>query len=249
MAATRNVAVLLFPDVELLDFAGPFEVFTTTSRWSEPPAFHVYTVAEKLEPVVARNGLSVNPHFLREACPPPDLLVVPGGLGTREEMHNEALVGWIGRAAKAEVVLSVGTGALLVAKAGLLDGLAATTHHGAFDLLRQVVPKATIHEDVRFLDNGKVIASAGIAAGIDAALHVVGRLLGQEQAEKTARQMEYPWPSRSGAILGVHHVQLTVPKGAEEDAGGAAHSRWPRGTARQVRPGDSSPRSRNLPSD
>jgi putative intracellular protease/amidase/catechol 2,3-dioxygenase-like lactoylglutathione lyase family enzyme len=219
MAATRNVAVLLFPDVELLDFAGPFEVFTTASRWSDPPAFHVYTVAEKLEPVAARNGLSVNPHFLLETCPPPDLLVVPGGLGTRKEMNNEALVDWIGQAAaKAEVVLSVGTGALLLAKAGVLDNLEATTHHGAIDLLRQEAPKATIREGVRFVDNGKVVTSAGIATGIDAALHVVGRLLGQEQAEKTARHMEYPWPSRSGAILGVHHVQLTVPKGAEDEA-------------------------------
>ncbi len=194
MPTTRNVAVLLFPGVELLDFAGPFEVFSVASRWSDPPAFNVYTVAEKPGSLVAKNGVSLNPHHLLADCPAPDVLVVPGGLGTRTEMNNEALVGWIGRAAaNAEVVLSVCTGALLLARAGLLDGLAATTHHGAIDLLRQVAPRTTVRGGVRVEDNGKVVTSAGIATGIDAALHVVGKLLGQEQAEKTARYMEYAW--------------------------------------------------------
>jgi transcriptional regulator GlxA family with amidase domain len=198
MPATRNVAVLLFPDVELLDFTGPFEVFSVASRWSDPPALSVWTVAEKREPIVARNGLSVNPHYQLADCPPPDLLVVPGGLGTRREMDNAALVGWIAQAAaRAELVLSVCTGALLLARAGLLDNLAATTHHGAIDLLRQVAPKTTVRTDVRYLDNGKVVTSAGIASGIDAALHVVARVLGHDQAERTARHMEYPWqPAR-----------------------------------------------------
>ncbi len=196
MAAKRNVAVLLFPDVELLDFAGPFEVFTTASRQSDPPAFHVFTVAEQRGPLLAKNGLSVNPHHRLADCPSLDLLVAPGGLGTRKEMHNEALIGWIRQVAEqAEIVLSVCTGALLLAKAGLLDGLAATTHHGAIDLLRQVAPGATVREGVRFVDNGTLVTSAGIAAGIDAALYVVGKLLGQELAEKTARYMEYPWQS------------------------------------------------------
>ncbi len=199
MPATRNVAVVLFPDVELLDFAGPFEVFSVANRWADLPAFSVYTVAEKPGPVLAKNCLSVNPHHLLADCPAPDLLVVPGGQGTRKEMNNEALVGWIGQAAvKAEIVLSVCTGALLLAKAGLLDGLVATTHHGAIDLLRQIAPKTMIREGVRFADNGQVVLSAGIAAGIDAALHVVGRLLGQEQAQKTASHMEYLWQQKHG---------------------------------------------------
>ena len=109
-------------------------------------------------------------------------------------MHNSALVGWVVQAsAQAELVLSVCTGALLLAKAGLLDGLEATTHHGAIDLLRQTAPQTTVHPDRRFVDNGRVVCSAGIAAGIDMSLHVVSRLLGREVAEKTARQMEYPW--------------------------------------------------------
>jgi transcriptional regulator GlxA family with amidase domain len=117
-------------------------------------------------------------------------------------MHNAVLTDWIkARSQDAELVLSVCTGALLLAKAGLLDGLGATTHHGAIDLLREVAPKTAVHADRRFVDNGRVICSAGIAAGIDMSLHVVARLLGREIAEKTARQMEYPL-ERSDEMIG-----------------------------------------------
>ena len=196
MATTRNLAILIFDDVEVLDFCEPFEVFTVASHFTEPPAFNVFTVAQKPGPVLTRGGLSVNPHHRLADCPRPDLLLVPGGQGTRREMHNAALTDWIkARSQEAELVLSVCTGALLSARAGLLDGLEATTHHGAIDLLRQVAPKTTIHADRRFVDNGRVICSAGIAAGIDMSLHVVARLLESEVAVKTAQQMEYPWQS------------------------------------------------------
>ena len=194
MNAPRTLAILVFDDVEVLDFCGPFEVFSVANRFTNPPAFQILTAAERAGPVRTRGGLSVNPHHRLAECPRPDLLLVPGGQGTRKEMHNPALIDWIRQAStKAELVLSVCTGALLLAKAGLLDGLEATTHHGAIDLLRQVAPKTTAHADRRFVDNGRVICSAGIAAGIDMSLHVVARLLSREVAEKTARQMEYPW--------------------------------------------------------
>jgi transcriptional regulator GlxA family with amidase domain len=194
MPTTRTLALLLFDDVEVLDFGGPFEVFSVANRFTDPPAIHVLTVAEKAGPVLTRGGLSVNPHSRLPDCPRPDLLLVPGGQGTRHEMHNPALIDWIRRvASEAELVLSVCTGALLLAKAGLLDGLEATTHHGAIDLLRQTAPKTTVHADRRFVDNGRVVCSAGIAASIDMSLHVVSRLLGQEVAERTAKQMEYPY--------------------------------------------------------
>jgi transcriptional regulator GlxA family with amidase domain len=194
MPTTRNVAILLFDDVEVLDFCGPFEVFSVANRFTESPAFHVLTVAEKAGPVVTRGGLSVNPHHRLPDCPRPKMLLVPGGQGTRKGMHNPVLIDWIRQASsEAELVLSVCTGALLLAKAGLLDGLEATTHHGTIDLLREVAPKTTVLADRRFRDNGRVVCSAGIAAGIDMSLHVVARLLGREVAEKTGRQMEYPW--------------------------------------------------------
>jgi transcriptional regulator GlxA family with amidase domain len=194
MNRTRTLVILIFDDVEVLDFCGPFEVFSVANRFTDPPAFHICTVAEKEGPVLTRGGLSVNPHHRLTDCPPPGLLLVPGGHGTRSEMHNAALTDWIrARSEQAELVLSVCTGALLLAKAGVLDGLEATTHYGAFDLLREVAPKTTVQADRRFVDNGRVVCSAGIAAGIDMSLHVVGRLSGKEVAEKTARQMEYPW--------------------------------------------------------
>jgi len=190
----RQVAILIFDDVEVLDFCGPFEVFSVTGVMEPPQPFQVYTVAETLNPVIARNGLSVNPRYHLSDCPVPDILLVPGGLGTRREMHHAGLIDWIrNQAVNAELVLSVCTGVLLLAKAGLLDGLEATTHHGATDLLREVAPRTLVSPEKRFIDNGKVIVSAGISAGIDMSLYVVARLLGEAEALKTARYMEYDW--------------------------------------------------------
>src|SRR5436190_10679403 len=160
MPTTSNLAILIFDHVRVRDFCGPFEVFSVANRFTEPPAFNVFTVAEKPGPVLTRGGLSVNPHHRLPACPRPDLLLVPGGQGTRKEMHNPALTDWIkARSQEAELVLSVCTGALLLAKAGLLDGLEATTHQGAIDLLREVAPKTTIPAPRRLVDNGRVICS------------------------------------------------------------------------------------------
>lgn len=195
MAKTRTLAILIFDEVEVLDFCGPFEVFSVSNRFCDPPAFRMLIVAEKFGRILTRGGMSVNPHHHLGDCPPLDMLLVPGGQGTRQEMHNAALVGWIkGAAAPCERILSVCTGALLLAKAGLLDGLEATTHHSAFDLLRQTAPRTKVHEDRRFVDNGRVVCSAGIAAGIDMSLHVVSQMQGADVAAKTARHMEYPWP-------------------------------------------------------
>lgn len=190
---TKTVAILMFDDVEVLDFAGPFEVFSVTSELNgiDRP-FAVLTVAEHPGAVSARNGLSVNPDCTISDCPPPDILIVPGGIGTRKLIDNSTVINWIENCAPtAELVLSVCTGALLLAKAGLLEGLQATTHHKALELLRELAPHTTIIENQRFVDNGKIITSGGIAAGIDMSLHVVSKLLGAAQAEKTAEHMEY----------------------------------------------------------
>jgi transcriptional regulator GlxA family with amidase domain len=195
MQPTRNLGILIFDDVEVLDFCGPFEVFSVSRQFVAPPVFNVFTVAQSTKPVLARNGLSVNPRYGFADSPDLQILLVPGGQGTRREMHNGEVVDWIrAKAQTAELVLSVCTGAVLLAKAGLLDGLAATTHGGAIDFLREVAPRTTVKPGERFIDNGRVICSAGIAAGIDMSLHVVARLAGTEVAAQTARYMEYPWP-------------------------------------------------------
>jgi transcriptional regulator GlxA family with amidase domain len=194
VADLRNVAILIFDDVEVLDFAGPFEVFSVTGRSRDVRPFNVYTVAEHKGEVLARNNLSINPRCTIHDCPPADVVVVPGGWGTRREMNNTVVINWIRHvSADAELVLSVCTGALLLGKAGLLENLPATTHFQGFDLLAQISPTTAVERNRRFVDAGKVITSAGISAGIDMSLHVVSRLLGAETARETAHYMEYRW--------------------------------------------------------
>jgi len=198
---TKKVAILIFDDVEVLDFCGPFEVFSVADRWRGNKPFEAFTVAEKKQ-VRARGGLSINANYTFKNCPKPDIIVVPGGggrrkdgtpYGTRREMENPKLLKWIQQsAATSEQVLSVCTGALLIAKAGLMEGLSVTTHHLAFGELEKVAPSsARIIKNVRVVDNGQVVFSGGVAAGIDAAFHIVGKLLGEEVAVKTAKYMEY----------------------------------------------------------
>lgn len=194
MNQPRNVAILIFDDVEILDFCGPYEVFGVTGRHDDPKPFEVYTVASEQRPVIARNQLSINPQYSISNCPQPEILLVPGGYGTRREMNNPLIIDWIkAYSQKAELVLSVCTGALLLAKTGLLDGLAATTHHEALDLLREVAPNTEVRDEQRIVDNGRIILSAGISAGIDMSLHVVAKLLGKQEAVATATYMEYNW--------------------------------------------------------
>jgi transcriptional regulator GlxA family with amidase domain len=188
----KHVAILIFDDVEVLDFAGPFEVFAVTDELRAHEPFHVFTVAEMRATIRARNGLKVLPDFTLESCPQAQVLVIPGGWGTRALLNRPSLLEWVRKQARsADVVMSVCTGALVLAKAGLLDGLRATTHHACIDLLRELAPAAMLAVGERFTDNGKVCTSAGVSAGIDLSLHVVERLLGREAADTTAKEMEY----------------------------------------------------------
>ncbi|RYF47177.1 MAG: DJ-1/PfpI family protein [Cytophagaceae bacterium] len=149
----------------------------------------------------ARNGLSINPMYLLNDHPKPDILIVPGGgsyladgtpAGARREMDNPAILNWVRRhASAAELVLSVCTGSLILGKAGLLDGLSATTHKGAVQSMRDLFPDVTMQPQERWVDNGKVITSAGISAGIDMSLYVIGKLLGPDEARETASYMQY----------------------------------------------------------
>ena len=194
----RRVCIVIFDDVEVLDFCGPFEVFSVTGGRQGLTPFEVCIVAEDEKPVRSRGGLSVNPAYSFANCPRAEILLIPGGPGTRSKLQCAKTLDWMKcQAAQAELVLSVCSGALLLAKAGLLDGLTATTHHGALDELRVINPNVKVEDTARFVDNGRVIASGGISAGIDMALHVVARLLGNDQALETARYMEYDWNERS----------------------------------------------------
>lgn len=189
-----NLAIFMFNDVEVLDFAGPFEVFAVSRYEDGTNPFNVYLVSEDGERVVARNGLKVDVDYSMETCPPMDMLLVPGGQGTRTLMHNETVRAWIqSRFGELEHLLTVCTGSLVVAKTGLLSGLAATTYHTAFDLLTEAEPNLDPRPGERWVDNGKIITSAGVSAGIDMALHTVSRLLGADFADKTARHMEYEY--------------------------------------------------------
>lgn len=191
---TWRVAVLVFDEAEVLDVAGPFEVFSVAGRRHGLAPFEVSLIAERPGPVRLRNGFTIQPHFTLADAPAPDILVIPGGYGTRREIDNPALIAWLrGEGRRVELLLSVCTGSLLLARAGLLDGLDATTHHLTYALLRELAPKARVREGERFLDNGRVVVAGGVSAGIDMALHIVERLLGPEHAEETAAYMEYHW--------------------------------------------------------
>jgi transcriptional regulator GlxA family with amidase domain len=183
----RNVAIFVHDGVELLDFSGPGEVFQAAGHGS---AFRVYTVAASTRPVTS-GFVTVTPQFTFANCPPPDILVIPGGR-TAVPLADPAVIEWIRKTSgDAEVTLSVCTGAFLLAKAGLLDGRDATTHWSALDELRDAAPKTHVVGDVRFVDSGRIVTAAGVSAGIDGSLHVVERLLGAASARETARYMDY----------------------------------------------------------
>lgn len=187
-----TVAILLFDEVEVLDFAGPFEVFAVTDELADYRAFQVVTVAPQPQPIRARNGLTVTPDYSIANCPPPAILIVPGGFGTRALLRDQDVLNWIKHVnTHADIVASVCTGSVLLGQAGLLDGLKATTHHECFDLLRTHAPRTTVVETDRFIDNGRILTAAGISAGIDLSLHLIARLRGPAAATKTAAYMEY----------------------------------------------------------
>jgi transcriptional regulator GlxA family with amidase domain len=191
--------VLLFDGVALLDVAGPFEVLTRArlepgveSRHVEDKAlFDVFTVAKTTEPVNATGGIMLVPRHSFADAPPIDLLLVPGGFGTRPVLQDAETIDWIRTtAASARRTASVCTGALLLARAGLLDGRRATTHWGAFGLLTSLAKDVTVDREARFVDDG-VMTSAGVASGMDLALHIVETLFGRAVADETARYIEY----------------------------------------------------------
>ena len=196
----RRVGILVFDGVEVLDFCGPFEVFSVVRlveerRREDPSPFEVILVAERTEVVTATGGLKVTPDVSVAACPSLDVLVVPGGWGTRREIDNPVLREWIAqRGRQVETLTSVCTGAMLLGHAGLLDGRHATTHWRSLDWMSESFPRVTVERDLHVVEDGNVLTSAGISAGIDMSLRVVARYHGEAIARATARHMEYPYP-------------------------------------------------------
>jgi len=193
----RTVAILIFPGVEVLDFTGPLEVFCAAQGAGDSAGerlMQVFTVAESREPLRCANPMTVVADYTLEDCPPFDILVVPGGIGTRKAVERPELVAWIARrAGEIELTTSVCTGSFLLAQAGLLDGLATTTHWGSIERLATTYPQVEVRSGARWVENSRILSSSGVSAGIDLSLYVVARLYGPEAAQATARWIEYEY--------------------------------------------------------
>ena len=198
-AKPRNLAIFVFEGVQIIDYTGPWEVFGHASVDNQP-AFQIYTVAPKAGPITTAMGMSVNPKYTFANAPKPDVLVLPGG-NVDPHMDDPQVKRWVQETSKnAEIVLSVCNGAFFLGRAGLLDGLEATTFAGLLDELQAAAPKARVVRDRRFVDNGKIITSAGLSSGIDGALHVIERLLGKGSAQVAATSLEYDWRPDGGYV-------------------------------------------------
>ena len=189
----RKLGIVVFNDVEVLDFAGPFEVFSVTNEQNDYNLLDVSLISTDEKTNTAKNGLKIVADHTINEISTLDILLIPGGKGARPLVNNSEFIEWVRSVSQdCELVLSVCTGALILAKAGILDGLKATTHHQAYDELREIITNTKIVEKgQRFVDNGRVITSGGISAGIDMSFHVIERLYGKDAAIRTSDYMEY----------------------------------------------------------
>lgn len=208
MAGQATVGIVVFDDVEVLDFCGPFEVFSAVRleepRRQEPSPFDVGLVAETGGPVTTTGGMAVTPRWSFDDCPVLDLLLVPGGRGVRRQLENPRILDWLReRSGEVERLCSVCTGSLLLGAAGLLDGRRATTHWRSLDRMREMLPAVEVVRDKHFVRDGSVWTSAGISAGIDMSLRIIAGIHGEAIARATARYMEYAWPESDGRRISV----------------------------------------------
>jgi transcriptional regulator GlxA family with amidase domain len=202
-----SVGIYIFRDIEVLDFCGPYEVLKAVRTDSNRPRestspFDVHLISTSTETVATSGGMRVSPDFSVANHPPLDILIVPGGWGTREEMNNQNTIDWISETSKkVEITASVCTGALLLGKAGLLANKHATTHWKSIDWLGQLFPSTTVEKNRRVVKDGNIFTSAGISAGIDLALILSVHYFGEEIGRATARHMEYSFPAELLGIL------------------------------------------------
>ena len=196
-----NVAVFIFDGVQMIDYTGPYEAFSSAMT-SAGLAFNVYTVAEKPGAMKTNTGMSISPQYSFEDVPKPDIVIVPGGM-TRGVLGSSAALKWIqDEAQSAKIVMGVCTGAFILAKAGVLDGLEATTSAGRAEGLQRWAPKAKVVDDRRVVDAGRIVTTAGGSSSIDGALHVIERMQGKAMAQSSALMMEYNWDQDSKWVRG-----------------------------------------------
>ena len=202
----RSLGILIFTDAEVLDFCGPFEAFSVArkdrSQDDADRLYDVHIIAERDEIVSCRNGLQVKPDYTIDSHPPLDMILIPGGRGTRNEITNQPVLNWVASQHQStELTTSVCTGAFLLATLGLLDGKEATTHWASVDWMRETFPEISMRHDQRWVQvDERIITSAGVSAGIDMALHVIELQHGRSIAEQTARHMEYTWNPDPSAV-------------------------------------------------
>ena len=187
-----NIGIYIYNQAEVLDFSGPFEVFSVANRLANL-GWNIWLVAEEKSLVEARGVFQVKPHYSIQNVPELDVLIVVGGVHS-EELRKTEVIKWIRKTAeKTQITASVCTGAFLLAEAGLLDGLEVTTHWEDISDLHRNYKNLQVREGIRWIEQGKLFTAAGISAGIDMSLELVSRLASAELAERTATQMEYTW--------------------------------------------------------
>ena len=194
----KNVGIFIFDFVEILDFAGPYEVFSSTRLSKKTsaaihkldPAFNVFTFSEKKKYIKTTGGLKVKCDFIIKNCPNLDILIIPGGMGTRKLLNNKNILNWLVLKKNINIIASVCTGSLLLAKAGLLKGKKATTHWGALELLKKLSPTTNIITKKKYIFD-IYYTSAGVSSGIDMSLHIIEKVLGKKIAKNTAKYIEY----------------------------------------------------------
>ena len=196
----KNVGIFIFDEVEVLDFCGPFEIFSAARKSISssakinklPQAFNVFTFTEKKKYITATGGLTIKSKYYLKDCPFLDVLILPGGLGTRRLLKNKKILDWLKLNKNIDIVATICTGALLLAKAGLLEKKKATTHWGAYDLLKEISPSTNVLKNKRVVFD-TYYTSAGVSAGLDLSLIIVEKLLGKQIAKNTAKYIEYKY--------------------------------------------------------
>ena len=196
----KNVGIFIFDSVEILDFAGPYEVFSSTRLTNKSNAaihklscpFNVFTFTEKKKVITCTGGLSVKSNFTLNNCPKLDILIIPGGIGTRILLKNNNILTWLIYNKDIDIIASVCTGSLLLAKSGLLHNKKATSHWGALELLKKLSPSTKVLTNKKFIFD-TYYTSAGVSAGINMSLHIIEKLFGKKIAQNTAKYIEYDY--------------------------------------------------------